>query len=115
MGSLSVPAIGIVWEAFRDVRDPVRREAVLGPVQGTVFAKFAIGGVPPGARVFDFGLMLRASRRILGWKLRGRAWPHPFFDRGVAEPRYAVKTLTREQRDALRAKCGPSPSAATAP
>jgi hypothetical protein len=42
---------------------------------------------------------------ILGWKLRGRAFPHPYFDR-ASEPLYPVKILTREEREQARSKRG---------
>jgi hypothetical protein len=56
--------------------------------------------------------LLRALGRVLGWRLRGRVWPHPFFSHKNGAPLYAVTVLSAEQREALRAVCGPCPNAA---
>jgi hypothetical protein len=56
-------------------------------------------------------LLLRAIGRLIGWWLKRRAWPHPFFARETGAPLYAVAVLSKEQRTALRAKCGPRPTA----
>ncbi len=55
-------------------------------------------------------LLLRAITKVLGWRLRGRAWPHPFFHLKTREPIYPLKVLTAEQREALRPLCGPKPA-----
>jgi hypothetical protein len=44
---------------------------------------------------------------VLGWRLRGKAWPHPFFEKGKSEPVYPVTVLSPEEREALRPLCGP--------
>ena len=68
---------------------------------------------PTTARVLlidDETLLLRAITKVLGWRLRGRAWPHPFFHLKTREPIYPLKVLTAEQREALRPLCGPKPA-----
>jgi hypothetical protein len=52
---------------------------------------------------------------MLGWKLSGAAWPHPFFDRQTKAARYPLTTLSLEERNALRARCGPNRDVAAAP
>ena len=32
-------------------------------------------------------LVLLAAGMVLGWRLRGQAWPHPYFDRAKATPK----------------------------
>jgi hypothetical protein len=45
-----------------------------------------------------------------GWRLTGKTWPHPFFDRATRAPIRTVTTLSQAERDALRPLCGPRPS-----
>ena len=56
-------------------------------------------------------LLLRAIRMVLGWRLRGGAWPNPFFSRDERAPIYPVTVLSPSQREALRRFCGPHPTA----
>jgi hypothetical protein len=55
-------------------------------------------------------LMLRAIRMVLGWRLRGQAWPHPFVARDTRAPIYPVTVLSQAEREALRPLCGPHPT-----
>ncbi|XYH92921.1 hypothetical protein ACMHYB_34315 [Sorangium sp. So ce1128] len=50
--------------------------------------------------------------KFLGWKLGGKAWPHPFFDRASGNPKHPVTVLSQAERDALRPLCGPRPASA---
>lgn len=109
-----IPFVGMGPEVFRGVIDAGRRDEVFGPVRGASFAQYAIGGIPDGATKFPLGFILSAVRRILGWKLGGKAWPHPFFDRATRAPAFPVTTLPPEEREALRAKCGPAAGAVKA-
>jgi hypothetical protein len=52
---------------------------------------------------------------LLGWKLRGKTWPHPFFDRASGKLKYPVTVLSTAERDALRPLCGPRPARVTGP
>lgn len=99
----SLPFVGIMHEAFRDAREPERRDELLGAVRARINGEGAVGTPPPGSTGTQVGFLLRTIGMILGWKLRGRAWPHPYFDKGSDEPRYPVEVLTREQREAARA------------
>lgn len=105
----SVPFVGIVHELFRDARDPERRLELFGPPRATIHGKYAIGEPPPGSVKPNLGFLVHTAALILGWKIRGRAWPHPYFDRATGEPRFPVVVLSREERDAASKSCGPRP------
>jgi hypothetical protein len=104
----SVPFVGILHEAFRDARDPSRRDAVFGPVRASMYEHHAIGG---GTKRTNAPFLLRTARLILGWKLRGRAWPHPYFDRSTGDPRFQVRVLSRDERASARKAAGRAPAA----
>jgi hypothetical protein len=58
----------------------------------------------------SLSLMLRAVRMVLGWRLRGQAWPNPFFRRDTRAPVYPLTVLAPSEREALRRFCGPHPT-----
>ena len=63
----------------------------------------------PGSTGANAGFLLGAIGKMLRWKIRGKTWPHPFFERGKPEPRYAVTVITKEERERVRALSGPRP------
>jgi hypothetical protein len=85
--------------------------AAFGPVTGAIFGKYAVGEPPPGSTRMNPSLLFRAITKVLSWRLRGRVWPHPFFRAKTSETLYPVTVLSKEQREALRAFCGPRPMA----
>lgn len=106
--STAIPFVGIVVQAFE------RPDDVFGKPRGAMMGKFATGTPPEGSTKLNFGLILRAIRAVLGWKLGGKTWPHPFYDRATRSPTRPVTTLSRAERDALRPLCGPHASAVRA-
>jgi hypothetical protein len=106
----AIPFVGIVSAAFGQQGEALDR--CFGPVPGAIKGEYAVGGPPPGSRGIRPGLMLRAIALVLGWRLRGRAWPHPFFARS-GEPLTPVTTIPAAERDALRSLCGPNPNPAS--
>ena len=111
VGNTSTPAIpfvGIIAQGFDRATD------TFGPPVGAILGKSAIGEPPPGSTGLNLPLLLRAIGKVLGWRLRGKTWPHPFFAQGKQEPVYPVTVLSEEERDALRPLCGPR-AAATSP
>ena len=112
-----IPFIGIAMEAFRGAPDVRRRDELFGKVRGAVCSKYATGVVPEASikTYHGRGLLGRMLRLMLGWKLRGMTWPHPFFDRTTQAPSHPVTTLSPDERESLRAKCGPNPSVFTRP
>ena len=98
-----VPFVGVLAHLFGAPDD------IVGPPAGRMFGKFAVGAPPPGSTGPAVGLLLRAGGKVLGWKLGGKTWPHPFFDRETRAPRYPITILTPEERDRLRPLCGPKP------
>lgn len=107
-----LPFLGIVPELLRV--DARRRDEICGPVRGAILGKFAVGGAPEGSTSVPFRMLAHIARLMLGWKLRGKGWPHPYFDRATRAPRPRVVTLTPAERDALRPLCGPHPTATAA-
>ena len=107
--SPAVPFVGILAQAFET--GPQKADDVFGAPVGAIFGKCAIGQPPAGSTGMNLSLLLRAIGKVLGWRLRGRAWPHPFFKRDTSEPVYPVTVLSSEQRNTLRQFCGPHPTA----
>jgi len=87
---------------------------LVGKPIGGVLGKFAIGTPPEGSTRPNPRLIARALGNILRWRLTGKTWPHPFFDRETRAPSRPVTTLSPAERDALRKFCGPRPAAAAA-
>jgi hypothetical protein len=105
----SLPFIGMPLEVFRGAPEARRRDELFGKARGASFVQYATGGAPEGS-IQTHRLLARWLRLVLGWKLRGQSWPHPFFDRATRAPSHPVTTLSAEEREALRGKCGPNPS-----
>jgi hypothetical protein len=110
----SLPFIGMPLEVLRGAADANRRDELFGKVRGAAFVKFAMGDVPT-ASIRTHLLLVRFLAMVLGWKLRGKSWPHPFFDRATGTPSHPVATLSQAEREALRPKCGPMSSATAEP
>lgn len=105
----ALPFVGIVAGTLQSGGQEQSAQ-LLGKVRGAILGQFAIGGPPPGSTRMPLSLVAHTLRLLLGWKLGGKAWPHPFFDRASGAPSRPLTVLSQEQRDALRPKCGPSPS-----
>jgi len=108
----AIPFVGIVAQGFD--HETHRAEDAFGPPGGAILGKYAIGEPPAGSTGLNLPLLLRAIGKVLGWRLRGKAWPHPFFGKGKGEPVYPFTVLSREEREALRPLCGPHPAAEAA-
>jgi len=104
-----IPFVGIVAQTF-DGGTP-RADEVVGPPIGAILGKYAVGEPPAGSTGLHLSLILRAIGKVLGWRLRGKAWPHPFFRQGTGAPIYPLTVLSLEEREALRPLCGPHPTA----
>lgn len=109
--SPSIPFVGIFAQSF----DPPRPDDFFGAPVGAVFGKFAVGEPPAGSTGPNLSLLLRAIGKVLGWRLRGKTWPHPFFAQDTRAPIYPVTVISHERREALRAFCGPNPTAQAVP
>lgn len=105
----ALPFVGLVAQTF----GAERAQSAFGAPIGAVFGKYAIGKAPSASNGISPGLLVRTIAKVFGWRLRGQAWPHPFFKRDSGAPIYPVKVLTREERDALRTRCGPNPAVRT--
>src|SRR5262249_29171009 len=77
--SPAIPFVGIIAQVFdNSAQNP---DAVFGRPIGAIMGKYAIGEPLAGSTGIGLSLMARAIRMVLGWRVRGQAWPHPFFNR----------------------------------
>jgi hypothetical protein len=103
--SPAIPFVGIVAQAFE--HGGQRADALFDKPVGAILGQHAIGNAPPGSTGMPIRIVARSILKVLGWRIRGRTWPHPFFKRTTRAPIYPITILTKEQRDALRRFCGP--------
>jgi hypothetical protein len=110
----AVPFAGIVVQAFREgAHGHDGPDDLFGQPIGAIGGKSAVGTPPDGSDKVNVRLLARAIRMVLGWRLRGRSWPHPFFDRATRAPSRPLTILTPAEREALRPLCGPRAAAST--
>jgi hypothetical protein len=107
--SPAIPFVGVMTEAFETGGQ--LPDQLFGRPVGAIKGEYAIGEPPPGSKGIGLPLMARSIAKVLGWRLAGRSWPHPFFDQSTRKPIYPVASLSLEQREALRIFCGPKPTA----
>jgi hypothetical protein len=99
-----VPFVGILRQTFEAAG--VRVDDAFGPPAGRILGKFAVGTPPEGSQKLDVPFLGRTVLLVARWKLGGKTQPHPFFDaKGAA--RYPIAVLPADEREALRALCGP--------
>ena len=106
--SPAVPFVGIIASAFD--HGTQRADDVFGKPTGAILGKYAVGAAPAGSTGINLSLLARAIGKVLGWRLGGRAWPHPFFRRDDGAAIYPLEVLKSEDREALRPLCGPHPA-----
>jgi hypothetical protein len=104
----AIPFVGIIAQAFAS--ETQRPDDVFGHPIGAICGQYAVGGAPTGSTGFNPRLYGRAIRMVLGWRIRGKTWPHPFFQRATRSPIYPLTTLSDQERKALRPMCGPHPT-----
>ena len=109
-----LPFVGIVAQAF-DGGEGRRADDVFGKPAAGGWHKYAVGTLPDGSARVGVRHIARALRLMLGWKLRGQTWPHPYFDRATRKPSRPVSVLSPAERDALRPLCGPRGAAVNKP
>lgn len=107
--SPAIPFVGIVAQVFDGNSKAV--DGVFGAPIGAILGKYAIGKPPADSTGINLPVLLRAITKVLGWRLRGRAWPNPFFQPKTREPAYPIAVLAEAQRETLRSLCGPKPAA----
>lgn len=107
--SPAIPFVGVLVSTF-DFGNKTPDQTFGKPI-GAIKGEYATGESPAGSRGIRLPIMLRSIAKVLGWRLTGKTWPHPFFDRGSGKPIYSVTVLSPEQREALRPLCGPKPAA----
>jgi hypothetical protein len=107
----AIPFVGVLAAGFQSNTSSV--DDAFGKPIGKIMGKFATPPAPEST-LTQVRSVARMIGKLLGWKLRGATWPHPFFDRTTRAPKYAVTTLTPAERDALRPLCGPNAAPRTA-
>src|SRR5262249_31963983 len=107
--SPAIPFVGVLTEAFH-IEEQLP-DLVFGRPIGAIKGEYAIGKPPRGSKGVGLSLVVRSIAKVLGWRLGGRAWPNPYFDRATGTPLYPVTGLSSEQREDLRSLCGPNPTA----
>jgi Family of unknown function (DUF6151) len=103
----AIPFVGIVAGAFAGAGD-----RIFGKPIAAIFGKYAIGPAPAGSTGWNLWLYARAIWMVLGWRLTGQTWPHPFYDRATGAPSRPLAILSPADREALRPLCGPRPMSA---
>ena len=104
----AIPFVGIIAQACAS--DTQRPGELFGPPIGRIYGKYAIGYAPEGSTRLSPWLMARAIGMVLGWRIRGRSWSHPFFERMPRAPKFPVAVLSPSDREALRPLSGPRAS-----
>jgi hypothetical protein len=112
VGNTVTPAIPFVGVLVAGFHKNTASNAFGEPV-AELMGRFATPPLPE-SKLTELRLLVRMIAKLLGWKLRGRTWPHPFFDQKTRAPKYAMTTLTQAERDALRPLCGPDAAPRTA-
>jgi hypothetical protein len=101
----AIPFVGVVVQAFES--ETQRPDEIFGPAIGAIYGRYATDVVPGVSKGLNPRVVARALRMVSGWRLFGRAWPHPFFVRETRAPRFPLTTLAPQEREALRSVCGP--------
>ena len=100
----AIPFVGIVARVFGGDAD-----RIFGTPIGAIYGKYAIGPAPAGSTGWNVRLYARAIWSVLGWRVKGQTWPHPFYERTSGAPTRRLTTLSPAEREALRPLCGPRP------
>jgi hypothetical protein len=107
VGNTLGPAIPFVGIAATTLEKP----DLVGAPRGAILGRYAVGLPPEGSTKLSPRLLAHVVRLILGWKLGGKTWPHPFFDRATRAPTPPLTTLSSAERDSIRPLCGPRAAA----
>jgi hypothetical protein len=105
---LTIPFVGIIAKAFDDGAQRV--DELFGKPIGAHQVKYAVGDTPAGSRRFHWRIILRMLGPSFGWRLSGKTWSHPFYDRVTRTLSHPLATLSPTEREALRPLCGPHPA-----
>jgi hypothetical protein len=99
-----LPVLILVHSCMDHAANGHSRDEDLGPPKIRMMARWAKGGVPPGAHPkVPFKMLPRLVGQIAGGLLRGKARPSPFFD-AAGRPRAEPSLMDKGEREALRAR-----------
>jgi hypothetical protein len=100
----TIPFVGIAAAAFG--MDGHGADAFFGPPRGVNGTKFAVGGAPASSNWGNLRMAAHLLRLVLGWRLGGRAWPNPFFDRATQRPSRPITVLAPAEREGRSTPAG---------
>lgn len=108
--TVQMPFVGLLHNFMDFDAQGGDRGAVLGPVRGGVYGKFAraSGRVAGTADRLSAALAFRMMRRLVVDRLRGLHSPSPFFDSKTGRPRVEPDSLSEAER--TRAYSAPDPA-----
>lgn len=93
------PMLGLVHCFMDHEADGRARDEALGPPLCRIYARSAIGSLPPNAPPPpSLAIFTRRASMLLGWRLRGLNRPTPFFDDLTKAPRAVPRVLTQSER-----------------
>ena len=95
-----IPFIGVIVQTICAERKNANE--LFGASRGMIHGKYALGIPPEGSTSLNLGLIARALLLVLTWRVRGKQWPHPFFDRTTRGPVYPVQILSPAERETFR-------------
>jgi hypothetical protein len=99
-----IPVLILVHSCMDHAASGHSREQVVGPAKIRIMARFAKGGVPPGAHAKVPASMLpRIAVHIARGLLGRKAQPSPFFD-AAGKPRSTPSLMQKSERESLRAR-----------
>jgi hypothetical protein len=96
----AIPLIGVPRAAFEAVEQDL--DTSFGSPIGVVHLDDAAGSTKHGSRGVPLSILIRTVLKIIGWRLRGRAWPHPYFDRTTKRSHFPVNILPSAHRESIR-------------
>lgn len=111
--SPGLPFVGIVSRAFDEAGNPA--DAMFGKAVASAYSNRAVGTLPEGTPGMTLRPLMHAIRLVVGWRLRGQGWPHPYYDKSTRRPSRPLTVLSHEEREALRPLCGPQAAPAPRP
>ncbi len=112
LASPRFPFVGVFHLFMDHAADGRSRDEVLGPIRARVHGRFGIGELPADAHPrAPIGIIFRSLRLLGGGWIRRAHRPTPLFDLDTGKPVSEPTVVSKEERQQLLARCGPTPAA----